>query len=81
MLLGKVEAWAKGGSSATPHVQLLIYLLQSSLAAQRQLLEDASLADRCSHTKFYTVLLNLYCKYNQLLTRTAMCILAASWPA
>ena len=47
MLLAKVEAWAQGSSSAAAHLRLLSYLLQSSLAAQRQLLEDATLADRC----------------------------------
>ena len=46
MLLAKVEAWAQGSSSAAAHLRLLSYLLQSSLAAQRQLLEDATLADR-----------------------------------
>lgn len=46
MMLVKLEAWVKGGSSAAPHLQLLCFLLQSSLAAQRQLLEDACLAAR-----------------------------------
>ena len=46
MLLTKVEAWTHGGSSAASHLRLLCYLLQSSLAAQRQLFEDPSQADR-----------------------------------
>ncbi len=46
MLLAKVEAWVQGGSSAASHLRLLCYLLQSSLAAQRQLLEDPPLANR-----------------------------------
>ena len=46
MMLVKLEAWVKGGSSAAPHLQLLCFMLQSSLAAQRQLLEDACLAER-----------------------------------
>ncbi len=46
MMLVKLEAWVKGGSSAAPHLQLLCFLLQSSSAAQRQLLEEASLATR-----------------------------------
>lgn len=46
MMLAKLEAWVKGGSSAAPHLELLCFLLQSSSAAQRQLLEDASLAAR-----------------------------------
>ncbi|KAL0028131.1 hypothetical protein WJX77_009068 [Trebouxia sp. C0004] len=46
MLLTKVEAWTRGGSSAASHLRLLCYLLQSSLAAQRQLFEDPCQADR-----------------------------------
>jgi len=46
MLLAKVEAWTHGGSSAGSHLCLLCYLLQSSLAAQRQLFEDPSQAGR-----------------------------------
>ncbi len=46
MLLAKVEAWTHGGSSAASHLRLLCCLLQSSLAAQRQLFEDPSQAGR-----------------------------------
>jgi len=46
MLLAKVEAWTHGGSSAASHLRLLCCLLQSSLAAQRQLFEDQSQAGR-----------------------------------
>ena len=46
MLLARVEAWTHGGSSAAAHLRLLCYLLQSSLAAERQLFEDSSLAAR-----------------------------------
>ncbi|KAL3146495.1 hypothetical protein ABBQ32_000749 [Trebouxia sp. C0010 RCD-2024] len=45
-MLVKMESWVKGGSSAAPHLQLLCFLLQSSLAAQRQLLQDTGLAER-----------------------------------
>lgn len=45
-MLAKLESWVEGGSSAAPHLQLLCFLLQSSLAAQRQLLEDTCLAER-----------------------------------
>lgn len=45
-MLDKLESWVKGGSSAAPHLQLVCFLLQSSLAAQRQLLEDPGLAER-----------------------------------
>lgn len=46
MLLAKVEAWTHGSSSAASHLRLLCYLLQSSLAAQRQLFENPSQAGR-----------------------------------
>ena len=46
MLLARVEAWTHGGSSAAAHLRLVCYLLQSSLAAERQLFEDSSLAAR-----------------------------------
>ena len=46
MLLAKLEAWVKGGPSAAPHLHFLCYLLQSSLAAQRQLLDNSALAQR-----------------------------------
>ncbi|DBA88872.1 TPA: hypothetical protein ACH3X2_000117 [Trebouxia sp. C0005] len=42
VLVTKVEAWTQGGSSAASHLRLLCSLLQSSLAAQRQLFEQPS---------------------------------------
>ncbi|KAA6419767.1 MAG: hypothetical protein FRX49_10300 [Trebouxia sp. A1-2] len=46
VLVTKVEAWTQGGSSAASHLRLLCSLLQSSLAAQRQLFEQPSQAGR-----------------------------------
>ena len=55
MLLTKVEAWTHGGSSAASHLRLLCYLLQSSLAAQRQLFEDPSQAGRSAGMQWHAI--------------------------
>ncbi len=55
MLLAKVEAWIHGASSAASHLRLLCCLLQSSLAAQRQLFEDPPQAGRSVPTIWHAL--------------------------
>lgn len=72
MMLVKLEAWVKGGTSAAPHLQLLCFLLQSSSAAQRQLLENASLAAR--HVLSANLMLPSQCHVHYCLYLSNTCI-------